>query len=95
MFGSITFLPLYFQTVDGATPTSAGLRLLPMMVGLLITSILSGQLISRRGHYRAFPIFGTAVMAVGLMLLSQPRRRDEHWLPRRCICSCSVSGLGR
>ncbi len=70
MFGSITFLPLYFQTVDGASPTSAGLRLLPMMVGLLFTSILSGQLISRRGHYRAFPIFGTAVMAVGLMLLS-------------------------
>ena len=71
MFGSITFLPLYFQTVDGATPTGAGLRLLPMMVGLLITSILSGQLISRRGRYRMFPIFGTAVMAIGLFLLSR------------------------
>ena len=55
MFGSITFLPLYFQTVDGATPTGAGLRLLPMMVGLLMMSILSGQLISRRGRYRVVP----------------------------------------
>jgi EmrB/QacA subfamily drug resistance transporter len=70
MFGSITFLPLYFQTVDAATPTGGGLRLIPMMVGLLTMSILSGQLISRRGRYRFFPIFGTAVMAVGLFLLS-------------------------
>jgi EmrB/QacA subfamily drug resistance transporter len=71
MFGSLTFLPLYFQTVDGATPTGAGLRLLPMMFGLLLTSILSGQIISRRGRYRTFPIVGTAVMAIGLMLLSR------------------------
>ena len=71
MFGSITFLPLYFQTVDGASPTGAGLRLLPMMLGLLVMSILSGQFISRLGRYRAFPIFGTAVMAVGLLLLSR------------------------
>jgi EmrB/QacA subfamily drug resistance transporter len=70
MFGSITFLPLYFQTVDAATPTGAGLRLIPMMVGLLTMSILSGQLISRRGRYRVFPIAGTAVMTVGLLLLS-------------------------
>jgi len=71
MFGSITFLPLYFQTVDGATPTRAGLRLLPMMVGLLTMSIVSGQLISRLGRYRVFPIIGTATMAVGLFLLSR------------------------
>jgi MFS family permease len=70
MFGSITFLPLYFQTVTAATPTGAGLRLIPMMVGLLSMSIISGQLISRRGRYRVFPIFGTAVMAVGLLFLS-------------------------
>ena len=71
MFGSITFLPLYFQTVDAATPTGAGLRLIPMMAGLLTMSILSGQIISRRGRYRFFPIFGTAVMVVGLFLLSR------------------------
>ena len=71
MFGSVTFLPLYFQTVDGATPTEAGLRLVPMMAGLLVMSIVSGQLISRTGRYRVFPIAGTALMVVGLLLLSR------------------------
>jgi EmrB/QacA subfamily drug resistance transporter len=71
LFGSVTFLPLYFQTVDAASPTGAGLRLLPMMAGLLTMSILSGQLISRRGRYRVFPIFGTGVMVIGLALLSR------------------------
>ncbi len=71
LFGSVTFLPLYFQTVDAATPSAAGLRLTPMMVGLLVMSITSGQLISRRGRYRIFPIVGTALMALGLFLLSR------------------------
>src|SRR5215211_3133249 len=71
LFGSVTFLPLYFQTVDAATPTEAGLRLVPMMGGVLVTSIASGQLISRTGRYRVFPIVGTAVMAIGLFLLSR------------------------
>ncbi|HTX32596.1 MAG TPA: MDR family MFS transporter [Solirubrobacteraceae bacterium] len=70
MFGSITFLPLYFQTVDAATPTGGGLRLIPMMLGLLTMSIVSGQLIARRGRYRVFPILGTALMTIGLFLLS-------------------------
>jgi EmrB/QacA subfamily drug resistance transporter len=70
LFGSVTFLPLYFQTVDAATPTEAGLRLVPMMGGVLVMSIASGQLISRTGRYRVFPIVGTAVMAIGLLLLS-------------------------
>jgi DNA-binding MarR family transcriptional regulator len=70
MFGSITFLPLYFQTVDAASPTGAGIRLVPMMVGVLTMSILSGQAITRTGRYRMFPIAGTAVMSVGLLLLS-------------------------
>jgi MFS family permease len=70
MFGAIIFLPLYFQTVHGATPTSAGLQLLPMVGGMLITFILSGRLISRWGRYKVFPIFGTAVTGVGLFLLS-------------------------
>ena len=71
LFGSVTFLPLYFQTVHFASPTGAGLSLIPMMVGLLTMSILSGQVISRTGHYRAFPIAGTAVMTAGLGMLSQ------------------------
>ena len=70
LFGSVTFLPLYFQTIDGASPTGAGLRLVPLMAGVLVMSITSGQLISRRGRYRVFPILGTAVMTCGLALLS-------------------------
>jgi MFS family permease len=71
MFGSITFLPLYLQVVDGVKPTVSGLRLLPMMAGLLLTSIGSGQVISRTGRYKVFPIVGTALMTIGLYLLSQ------------------------
>jgi len=71
LFGAVTFLPLYFQTVDEASPSAAGLHLVPMMAGLLVTSILSGQLISRVGRYRAFPIAGTLLMSVGLALLSR------------------------
>lgn len=71
LFGSVTFLPLYFQTVDGASPTGAGLRLVAMIGGLLVMSILSGQLISRTGRYKVFPVMGTALMAIGLVLLSR------------------------
>jgi MFS family permease len=70
MFGAITFLPLFFQTVYGASPTGSGLRLVPLIVGLLITSIGSGQIISRIGRYRPFPIAGTALMTLGFILLS-------------------------
>lgn len=71
MFGSITFLPLFLQTVKGSSPTSSGLQLLPVMGGMLVTSIASGQLISKWGRYRMFPIVGTAVMSIGLFLLSR------------------------
>ncbi len=71
MFGAITFLPLYLQVVQGASPTGSGLKMIPMMVGLLLTSIGSGQLISRTGRYKAFPVLGCAVFTVGLFLLSR------------------------
>src|SRR4051794_32326867 len=71
LFGAVTFLPLYFQTVDAASPTGSGLRLVPMMGGLGLTSIASGQIIARTGRYRRFPIMGTALMTVGLFLLSR------------------------
>jgi EmrB/QacA subfamily drug resistance transporter len=70
LFGSVTFLPLYLQVVKGHSPTVSGLLLTPLMGGLLVTSIISGNLISRFGRYRMFPIAGTAIMAVGLYLLS-------------------------
>jgi hypothetical protein len=71
MFGAITFLPVYLQVVERVTPTDSGLRVLPMLAGMLITSIVSGQLISHWGRYKVFPIVGTAVMAGGLYLLSR------------------------
>ncbi len=54
-----------------ASPTGPGLRLIPLMGGLVLTSVVSGRVISRTGHYRAFPIAGTATMTVGLLLLSR------------------------
>ncbi|HEV3288928.1 MAG TPA: MDR family MFS transporter [Streptosporangiaceae bacterium] len=71
MFGALTYLPQYMQIVKGASPTASGLRLLPMMGGLLLTSITTGQLVSRWGRYKIFPIAGTAVMTLGLFLLSR------------------------
>ena len=71
MFGSIVYLSIYFQVVRGATPTEAGLMLLPLMVGILLTSILSGQLISRMGRYKIFPIIGTALAAIGIFMMSR------------------------
>ena len=71
MFGAITYLPQYLQIVRGIAPTESGLALLPMMAGLLLTSIGSGQLITRFGRYKVFPVAGTAVMSVGLFLLSR------------------------
>jgi EmrB/QacA subfamily drug resistance transporter len=69
MFGAMTFLPLYFQDVHGASPTNSGLRLLPMMVGLFSASIIVGQLVAKGWRYRPFPIAGTAVMTIGIGLL--------------------------
>ncbi len=70
LFGSVTYLPLFLQIVRGDSPTGSGLQLLPLMAGLLITSVGSGQVITRTGRYKPFPIIGTAVMVVGLSLLS-------------------------
>jgi EmrB/QacA subfamily drug resistance transporter len=71
MFGAITYLPAFFQVVRGISPTFSGLQLLPLMAGLLIVSIGSGQIISRTGRYRFWPIAGTAFMTLGLYLLSR------------------------
>jgi EmrB/QacA subfamily drug resistance transporter len=75
LFGAVTYLPLYLQTVRGHSPTTSGLLMTPMMAGLLVTSIVSGQLISRYGRYRPYPIAGTALVVVGMVLLS---RLAEH-----------------
>jgi predicted MFS family arabinose efflux permease/DNA-binding MarR family transcriptional regulator len=71
LFGSVTYFPLYLQVVKGVSPTASGMQMIPMMGGMLVTSIASGQLISRTGRYKIFPILGTAVMTVGLFFLSR------------------------
>jgi EmrB/QacA subfamily drug resistance transporter len=70
MFGSINFLPLFQQVVQGASATNSGLLLLPMMAGMLVTSLVAGQLITRTGRYWIFPVAGGVLMAVGMVLLS-------------------------
>jgi EmrB/QacA subfamily drug resistance transporter len=70
MFGGMTFLPLYQQTVQGESATLSGVLLTPMMVGVTITSILSGQVMTRTGRYKVFPILGGAIMTVAIVLLT-------------------------
>ncbi len=91
LFGSVTYLPLFLQVVLGASPTGSGLQILPLMAGLLITSIGSGQIISRNGRYKPFPIAGTAIMVVGLFLLS---RMDPQTSRATASAFMFVLGLG-
>ncbi len=78
LFGTITYLPLFLQLVTGASATNSGLLLLPLMGGVLTSSIVSGQVISRTGRYRVFPIAGTALMGLGMMLLSRIDARTSQ-----------------
>ncbi|WKV70964.1 MFS transporter [Streptomyces sp. PCS3-D2] len=71
MLGAMTFLPTYLQYVDGDSATISGVRTLPMVFGLLLASVFSGNVVSKTGQYRIFPIVGNAVMGVGLYLLSR------------------------
>ena len=70
LFGVIIYLPLFLQLAGGVSATSSGLLMLPLMGGLLVASLGSGQMISRTGHYRKYPIMGTAIATVGMYLLS-------------------------
>jgi EmrB/QacA subfamily drug resistance transporter len=78
MFGAISFLPLFLQVVNGASATSSGLLLLPLMVGLLSSSMASGQVISRTGRYKVFPVAGCAIAALALFLLSTMGTSTSH-----------------
>jgi predicted MFS family arabinose efflux permease len=78
MFGAISYLPTYLQIVTGVSATGSGLLLLPLIAGLLVTSISSGRLIARTGHYKAYPVAGTALAAAGLYLLSTMSAGTPH-----------------
>ncbi|HEY5477915.1 MAG TPA: MFS transporter, partial [Tepidiformaceae bacterium] len=71
LFGATVFLPMYFQVVTGASATKSGLLVIPMVAGLMLTSIGSGRLISRTGKYRKYPILGAGIATVGLALMSR------------------------
>jgi EmrB/QacA subfamily drug resistance transporter len=79
MLGALTFLPTFMQFVDGVSATVSGMRTLPMVAGLLITSIGSGILVGRTGRYKVFPVVGTALMTVGFVLLSQMSTATPVW----------------
>src|ERR1700760_3181307 len=79
MFGAITYLPAFFQVVRGISPTISGVYLLPLMAGLLIVSIGSGQFVARTGKYRVFPVAGAAAMTLGLFLLSLMGVHSATW----------------
>ena len=80
MFGAIALLPQYMQIVRGATPTQSGLLLLPLMAGIMTGNISSGQLTALTGRYKIFPVIGTAVMVVGLLLLSRVGVDTPFWV---------------
>ena len=82
---------MFLQVVRGATPTASGLQLLPMMAGMLIGSIVSGHLISRTGRYKVFPIAGTAIATVGLLLLARLDAGSATWF---AFLAMFVLGLG-
>ncbi|MDG4755481.1 MDR family MFS transporter [Micromonospora sp. WMMD718] len=80
MFGSIIFIPLYLQIVKGASPTRSGLLMLPMMAGVIVTSVLTGRAMSRIGRYKWFPVAGAAVLVVGMLLFQQLQVATSLWL---------------
>jgi EmrB/QacA subfamily drug resistance transporter len=79
MFGAIIMLPLYLQIVKGDSATSAGLKLIPFMIGIVAMSIVSGKMITKHGHYKRFPIIGLALMTVGLAMLSTLTESTPFW----------------
>ena len=93
MFGSITYFPVFLQVVKGVSPTASGMQMLPMMGGMLAMSVISGQLISRTGRYKIFPILGTGVMTAGLILLSRLSPGTSNFLTSAYILLLGI-GLG-
>ncbi|MET8023301.1 MDR family MFS transporter [Streptomyces avermitilis] len=91
MFGAMTYLPTFLQVVQGVTPTMSGVHMLPMVAGMLLSSTASGQIVSRTGRWKVFPVTGTGITAIGLLLLHQ---LDEHSSTGRMSVYFFVFGLG-
>ncbi|MBB5829318.1 MDR family MFS transporter [Micromonospora carbonacea] len=93
MFGSIIFIPLYLQIVKGASPTRSGLLMLPMMAGIIVTSILTGRAMTRIGRYKWFPVAGSAVLLAGMLLFTRLAVDTSLWLAFGYLTVIGV-GLG-
>ncbi|WP_156754572.1 MFS transporter [Actinokineospora pegani] len=91
MFGGISMIPQYLQIVRGQTPTEAGLFMLPLMVGIMAGSIVSGQLTSRTGRYKVFPVIGSALLVVGMVLFHGVEVDTPIWQP---MVFMAIFGLG-
>ncbi|REE60395.1 EmrB/QacA subfamily drug resistance transporter [Streptomyces sp. 3212.3] len=91
MFGGMTYLPTFLQIVHGITPTLSGVHMLPMVAGMLLSSTGSGQIVSRTGRWKVFPLAGTGITTIGLLLLHQ---LDEHSSTAEMSVYFFVFGLG-
>jgi EmrB/QacA subfamily drug resistance transporter len=91
MFGAMTMIPQYMQVVQGYTPTQSGLLMVPVMVGIMGGSIISGQITSRTGRYKIFPIVGTLMIAIGSLVFAQVSYDSALWLP---LLGAFIIGLG-
>jgi EmrB/QacA subfamily drug resistance transporter len=91
MFGSIIFIPLYLQVVKGKSPTESGLLMLPMMVGIILTSIISGRMISRQGRYKWYPVVGAVLMVVAMVLFTRLEVDSPMW---QAFVDMTVIGVG-
>ncbi|MFF8376253.1 DHA2 family efflux MFS transporter permease subunit [Streptomyces sp. NPDC015661] len=85
MFGAMTYLPTFLQVVQGVSPTMSGVHMLPMVLGMLITSTASGQIVSRTGRWKVFPIAGTALTGLGLLLLHKLTETSSTWSMSVCF----------
>ena len=91
MFGAITFLPLYLQVAKGVSPTASGLQLLPLMLGIVTSSVLSGRIMSKTGKYRRLPMLGTFFLTVGLTFLWRLTPETPTWV---LMVMIAMVGLG-
>ncbi|MGW4520969.1 DHA2 family efflux MFS transporter permease subunit [Amycolatopsis sp. NPDC004378] len=91
MFGAITMIPQFMQVVQGYTPTESGLLMLPLMAGIMTSSIVSGRLTGKTGRYKIFPIIGTILIAAGAFFFAQVKYDSPLWHP---LVAAAIIGLG-
>ncbi|RSM36392.1 MFS transporter [Amycolatopsis balhimycina DSM 5908] len=91
MFGAITMIPQFLQVVQGKTPTESGLLMLPLMAGIMTSSIVSGRITGKTGRYKVFPIVGTLMIAAGAFFFAQVDYDSPLWHP---LTAAAIIGLG-